>query len=279
MQSKNEKLSAKLRERWADPKYKEKMKKIMTIVRNRPEQKAITSKRQKELWADPKYKEKQMKLMEEAHASQDVRDKIAIKQKELWNTPQHKEKMAKAMEHVYKDPEYRSKRSQIAKNMWDSPEHRKLMKEQRKERALKQWEDPSHKEKMSLITKQQWEDIEYRESMTGPNNPNWKGGISCEPYCFDWNSPEFKDIIKQRDSYKCQNPGCWHKCDDKLTIHHIDYIKKNCHPINLITVCISCNSRANSKRDTWKDMYQILMKTRFKEDGITRRKEPITESS
>ena len=33
------------------------------------------------------------------------------------------------------------------------------------------------------------------------------------------------------------------------------------------------------KRDTWKDMYQILMKTRFKEDGITRRKEPITESS
>lgn len=82
---------------------------------------------------------------------------------------------------------------------------------------------------------------------TGPGHPNWKGGISCEPYCDAWADKEYKESIKERDAYKCQNPDCW-GTSNRLTIHHIDYDKKNCSPDNLITLCNSCNSRANRNR-------------------------------
>ena len=80
---------------------------------------------------------------------------------------------------------------------------------------------------------------------TGLNAPAWKGGISCESYCDVWADKEFKEDIKIRDNHKCQNPDCW-GTSDRLTIHHIDFVKKNCHPDNLITLCNSCNTRANT---------------------------------
>ena len=94
--------------------------------------------------------------------------------------------------------------------------------------------------------------------ISGPNNPSWKGGISCEPYCFEWSSKEFKDFIKERDGYSCLNPDCW-KTSRRLSIHHIDYNKKNCDPSNLITLCTSCNSRANKDREWHTSWYQTIM--------------------
>ncbi|HUU88366.1 MAG TPA: hypothetical protein VMX17_11535 [Candidatus Glassbacteria bacterium] len=92
----------------------------------------------------------------------------------------------------------------------------------------------------------------------GCNNPNWKGGIQCEPYCEQWSDKEYKESIKKRDGYKCLNPEC-NKTSYKLCIHHIDYIKKNCHPLNLITICISCNSKANQNREWHKCWYQAII--------------------
>ena len=98
--------------------------------------------------------------------------------------------------------------------------------------------------------------------LSGKNSPHWKGGISCEPYCQDW-TKEYKEFIKERDSYKCLNPNCWKK-DKVLTVHHIDYNKKNCGPENLITICRSCNSRANTDREWHKAWYQTIMYKRYK---------------
>jgi len=98
---------------------------------------------------------------------------------------------------------------------------------------------------------------------SGSGNPNWKGGISCEPYCFEWSSKEFKDFIKERDDYKCLNPYCCSKNPNDLTIHHIDYNKKNCEPQNLITLCRSCNSRANSERKWHKAWYKAILNKRY----------------
>jgi len=97
---------------------------------------------------------------------------------------------------------------------------------------------------------------------SGKNHPMWKGGISCEPYCFEWSSKEFKNYIKERDGNRCLNPDCW-GTSKRLSIHHIDYNKKNCGPQNLITLCTSCNSRANKDRDWHTSWYQAILNKRY----------------
>lgn len=88
--------------------------------------------------------------------------------------------------------------------------------------------------------------IEYmKKYRNGENNPNWKGGKSFEPY-----TPEFTEKLKmrirKRDNYICQICNRYGNA-----IHHIDYDKTNCDFNNLITLCKSCNSKVNSKRNYW----------------------------
>jgi len=96
---------------------------------------------------------------------------------------------------------------------------------------------------------------------SGCNSPNWKGGISKEPYCQDW-TRDLKDFVKERDDYKCMNPDCWGK-DDMLHVHHINYNKKSCGPENLITVCRSCNIRANKDRNWHEAWYKAILHRRY----------------
>jgi len=98
---------------------------------------------------------------------------------------------------------------------------------------------------------------------SGLGNPAWKGGISCEPYCDAWADKEYKESIKERDGYQCLNPDCLIKNPNDLTIHHIDYNKKNCHPNNLITLCRSCNSRANKDREWHTSWYEAIIHRRY----------------
>jgi len=100
---------------------------------------------------------------------------------------------------------------------------------------------------------------------TGAGNPSWKGGVSFEPYCHIWSDEEYKKDIKERDSNKCLNPCCEGKTGKAgvLSIHHIDYKKKNCDPINLITLCISCNSKANIDREWHEAWYKAIMNKRY----------------
>ena len=96
----------------------------------------------------------------------------------------------------------------------------------------------------------------------GKEHHNWHGGISAAPYCFEWKSKEYKEEIKERDKYNCLNPICWNN-SDILVIHHINYNKKSCHPWNLITLCNSCNSRANTDRDWWQAWYSLIIQKRY----------------
>jgi len=96
---------------------------------------------------------------------------------------------------------------------------------------------------------------------SGPGHPSWNGGSSCEPYCDVWADKAYKDSIKDRDGRICQNPNCW-KINGRLTIHHIDYDKKNCHPWNLITLCNSCNPRANGNREWCTAFYRGILQKR-----------------
>lgn len=106
--------------------------------------------------------------------------------------------------------------------------------------------------------------IENSIRISGKGHPNWQGGISFEPYCEAWKDKEYKNDIKIRDGNKCLNPCC-SKMDGRLVIHHIDYNKKNCRPSNLITVCSSCNSKANKDREWHMAWYQAIIHRRYRE--------------
>ena len=92
-------------------------------------------------------------------------------------------------------------------------------------------------------------------------HPNWRGGLSFGKYCFEW-TRNLKKFIKERDGYKCLNPVCF-KNSKKLDVHHIDYNKKNCNPDNLITLCTSCNAKANYDRPWYKEWYSLIIKKRY----------------
>jgi len=105
--------------------------------------------------------------------------------------------------------------------------------------------------------------IEHSIKYSGPNHPQWKGGISYEPYCPIWSDKGYKQDIRNRDGNKCLNPTC-KKRDHRLHIHHIDYNKKSCNPSNVITLCGSCNTAANKERDWHTTWYQAIIKNRYK---------------
>jgi len=96
----------------------------------------------------------------------------------------------------------------------------------------------------------------------GSKNPNWIDGRANEEYGEEFNN-KLKERIRQRDKYKCQGCGvAQEKLKRRLPIHHIDYNKKNNKESNLISVCISCNAKANFNRKDWIDYYHGKLNNR-----------------
>ncbi len=83
----------------------------------------------------------------------------------------------------------------------------------------------------------------------GENNPNWQGGKSFELYGVNW-TKVLRDLVRKRDNYTCRLCG---KLQESIAhdVHHIDYDKKNCNPINLITLCHTCHVKTNKNRERW----------------------------
>ncbi len=95
--------------------------------------------------------------------------------------------------------------------------------------------------------------------ISGENSPVWKGGVSFFPYPPEFNG-KFKWQIRKRDRFKCQLCGL--KKYKGLPVHHIDYVKENCGPENVITLCSSCHGRVNKNRKKWKQYFTALMEER-----------------
>ena len=173
--------------------------------------------------------------------------------KGLKHSPETKKKMGKKSKGRIHSPETKKKMGEKHKGLKHSPETRQLLsivKSGEKHPMYGKHHSPETKQLMSEIRKDKY---------CGENSPNWQGGISRLPYCSIW-TPWLKEEIKERDNHQCQNPNC--SCEfEKLCVHHIDYDKKNCSTNNLITLCNSCNSKANTNRDHWKEFYSnILMR-------------------
>lgn len=96
--------------------------------------------------------------------------------------------------------------------------------------------------------------IETKEKMSasrvGDKNPMWRDGVSKVFYPSEFDK-DLKEFIKQRDGERCQFCGV----ESFLSIHHIDYNKKNNWEGNLITLCQKCNPKMNSKREEWSNYW------------------------
>lgn len=97
----------------------------------------------------------------------------------------------------------------------------------------------------------------------GEKNSNWKGGHSFAPYPVVFNA-ELKRRIKERDGYQClycKRTEAEELAEKgrRLAIHHIDYNKQNCSPLNLMTACLICNTRFNSNREYWQQFLPSLI--------------------
>lgn len=90
---------------------------------------------------------------------------------------------------------------------------------------------------------------EAKPDQCGDRNPNWKDGNYMYSYPVEFNG-ELRESIRERDNYTCQLCGKIQEEEyRKLSIHHINHDKDDLSEDNLITLCGSCNSIVESKKD------------------------------
>jgi len=96
----------------------------------------------------------------------------------------------------------------------------------------------------------------------GVSIKEWKNFISFEPYGIEFNK-ELKEQVRIRDNNTCQECGKHQeKFKHKLSIHHIDYDKRNNSKLNLISLCKKCHMKTNGNRKHWKRYFQMQMFTK-----------------
>ena len=92
---------------------------------------------------------------------------------------------------------------------------------------------------------------------SGEQHHNWKGGKSYEEYPKAFF--EIREKILERDNFVCQL--CKKQIMEQtkklfISVHHIDYDKKNNKQDNLIALCNFCNSRVNYNRKNWSKFFK-----------------------
>lgn len=113
--------------------------------------------------------------------------------------------------------------------------------------------NPKYK-KGYLITGKANPNYNNGHKIRGERNPNWRGGLSLKSYPDEWTSA-YREQIRCRDAYVCQVCGCPEtKANRKLSVHHIDYDKSNSRPDNLISLCVDCHIKTNTRRSFWEKL-------------------------
>ena len=179
------------------------------------------------------------------HHSEKTKNKISEAHKGKKHSEETKRKMSLARKGKKVLNETKEKMSLIRKGKRLSEETKKKLSE-------------AHKgKKHNLETK-----IKISESHKGEKHPNWKGGISNNPYPKEFNA-KLKLKIRQRDNFICCLCGRTEReeleeLNRVLCVNHKDFDKNNCKGNNLNTLCIRCNIKINREREYWTNYFQLL---------------------
>lgn len=97
----------------------------------------------------------------------------------------------------------------------------------------------------------------------GELNPNWRGGISFEPYC-----PKFDEDLKER--VREFFGKCCYICGigesetgQKLDVHHVNYQKMACCEEEIkplfVPLCRKCHGKTHGDREYWEEFFTISL--------------------
>ena len=166
-------------------------------------------------------------------------------------------KVSSKQEYIYNHHQKGKTKSELCKSRMKgrrlSPEHIAKLKAHKKTEIHRENLSKSHKGK---------------KVTSGSDHYNWKGGISTAPYPSNF-TKGLREVVRVRDNYTCQICG-EKQGKRRLTIHHIDYDKKNCDEKNLIAVCIRHNCMMNFNREIWMVHVQEIQERRYKWTGEER---------
>lgn len=117
-----------------------------------------------------------------------------------------------------------------------------------------------------MVWKTSWDNIREGHGcpncnkLLGEKNPRWRGGESKYPK--EWNN-SLKEFVRNRDRRRCQFPLCTYSDiqSKKLHVHHINGIKENCNPNNLISLCNSHHQWVETHDPkSWEDYFYAITK-------------------
>lgn len=208
--------------------------------------------------------------------SEETRRKIGEAHKGKIISLEMRKKLSVAMKTRMQDPNMRMLLSQKAKKRKDRPmlghKHSEAAIEKMRLAKIDKYigeKNPRFGYRYSQEEKNRMSEIQLIKGVSkGNRNPNWQGGISQSVYGEGW-ADSLKMKIRKRDNYRCQNPFCSGK-SFKLHVHHIDHDKENNIFMNLITLCVSCNMKANYNKEYWRSLYIGILNRRPEETETDR---------
>ncbi len=216
-------------------------------------------------YENPEEREKFGTRMRKYWSRPNIRKEMAERVKKQWMNPKYLEKQRVAHKEYFKNPEAIEKNRQIQKHCLarmvaiNDPEYRRKLSLAQS----KYWADPNGRKERIVSIKRGFAKPGSYEKRSGLNSHAWRGGCSLEPYGRGF-TRTLKQAIKQRDQYLCQNPSCYIPENGKPHhVHHVDYIKKNNNPVNLLTLCFAHHEKTISgNREYWAEYYQNIQALR-----------------
>lgn len=102
----------------------------------------------------------------------------------------------------------------------------------------------------------------YNQWKVGSNCPNWKGGISYEPYCVKFNN-DLRNRVRSFFENQCVFCGKTNTENGmNLCVHHVEYNKNACcdgKPVHFAALCRRCHNKTNHDRERWESILHRII--------------------
>ena len=158
---------------------------------------------------------------------------------------------------------YAKRNARVGYEYWRGKKHTKIAIERMSKPRNKVWKNPHSIEtnkKISITLQNKWKDPNFRKQQA-KNLGILLERIKLEGKCeYDY-PPQFnkylRRLIRERDNFTCKECGYTEdQLGYNLSIHHIDYNKKNYDFTNLISLCKSCHAQTNFDRKDWEKYFK-----------------------